>query len=127
MLAVDTNIVVRFLKGDDVRQFRQVIDLFRREMVFVAKTVVLETEWVLRRAYREPPDKVAESLESLIGLPNVTCEDEAAIRQALAWHRSGMDFADAVHLTAAPTMGFVTFDRDMIKVGKRLGLQITAP
>lgn len=128
MIAVDTNIVVRLLKNDDARQFEQAVDLFRSQTVFIARTVLLETEWVLRRGYREDPATVAESLEALVALPNVTCEDEAAFRQALAWHRSGMDFADALHLTAGTSVTeFVTFDRDMIKVGKRLGLNVAAP
>jgi predicted nucleic-acid-binding protein len=128
VIAVDTNIVVRFLKGDDIRQSQQAVDLFRHETIFVAKTVLLETEWVLRRGYRQKTARVADSLEALISLPEVVCEDEAGVRQALAWHQSGMDFADALHLAAnAPAIDFVTFDHDMIKVGKRLGLPVIAP
>ena len=128
MIAVDTNIVVRFLMGDDVRQSQRAVDLFRRETIFVAKSVVLEAEWVLRRGYRQKPAAVAGALEALIGLPNVVCEDEAGVRQALIWYQSGMDFADALHLAGSSrAKAFVTFDRDMIRAGKRLGLQVAPP
>jgi predicted nucleic-acid-binding protein len=128
VIAVDTNIVIRFLMDDDARQSEQAVHVFRREMIFIAKSVVLEAEWVLRRGYREKPARVAEALAGLIGLPNITCEDEAEIRQALAWHQSGMDFADALHLAASRgSTDFITFDRDMIKVGKRLGLAVSTP
>jgi predicted nucleic-acid-binding protein len=128
VIAVDTNIVIRFLMDDDARQSEQAVDIFRREAIFIAKSVVLETEWVLRRGYAEKPAKVAGALADLIGLPNITCEDEAEIRQALAWHQSGMDFADALHLAAShASTKFITFDRDMVKVGRRLGLPVSIP
>lgn len=113
---------------DDARQSKQAVDIFRRETVFIAKSVLLEAEWVLRRGYRERPAKVADALAGLVGLPNITCEDEVEIRQALAWHQSGIDFADALHLAASPQAAeFVTFDSDMVKVGKRLGLAVSTP
>jgi predicted nucleic-acid-binding protein len=128
VIAVDTNIVIRFLMDDDARQSKQAVDIFRRETVFIAKSVLLEAEWVLRRGYRERPAKVADALAGLVGLPNITCEDEVEIRQALAWHQSGIDFADALHLAASPQAAeFVTFDSDMVKVGKRLGLAVSTP
>jgi predicted nucleic acid-binding protein len=46
----------------------------------------------------------------------------------VTWHRSGMDFADALHLAASTrATRFVTFDRDMIKVAKRLDLAVSEP
>ncbi|HBK09487.1 MAG TPA: hypothetical protein DDZ81_27100 [Acetobacteraceae bacterium] len=128
MIAVDTNIVVRFLMDDDVRQSEQATHLFRRETIFLAKSVLLETEWMLRRGYRIEPAKIADALEALIGLPNVTCEDDSSVRQALMWHQAGMDFADALHLAASSrATQFITFDRDMIKTAKRLGLPVSEP
>jgi predicted nucleic-acid-binding protein len=123
-----SNVVVRFLTGDDRRQFERTVQLFRQERVFITKSVVLETEWVLRRGYRQNPEKVIDALEALIDLPNVTCEDEAGVRQALAWQRAGVDFADALHLAAsARAAGFVTFDRDMIKIAKGLRIAASIP
>jgi predicted nucleic-acid-binding protein len=123
-----SNVVVRFLTGDDRRQSERTVQLFRQERVFITKSVLLETEWVLRRGYRQNPEKVIDALEALIDLPDVTCEDEAGVRQALAWQRAGMDFADALHLAAsARAAGFVTFDRDMIKIAKGLRIAASIP
>ncbi len=128
MIAVDTNIVVRFLVDDDLRQSEQAVYLFRRETVFLARSVLLETEWVLRRGYKMNPVKIGGALEALIGLPNVVCEDDSGVRQALMWHQAGMDFADALHLAAGSRAAqFITFDQDMIKAAKRLGLPVSAP
>ena len=49
MLAVDTNVVVRFLTGDEPAQAERARSIFEREAVLLLKTVMLETEWVLRR------------------------------------------------------------------------------
>jgi len=48
MLAVDTNLLVRIVANDDPEQVRRATSLFETERIFVPKTVLLETEWVLR-------------------------------------------------------------------------------
>lgn len=55
MIAIDTNIVVRFLTQDDPAQFKQAARLFRETELFIAESVLLETEWVLRFAYGFSP------------------------------------------------------------------------
>ena len=52
MLSVDTNVVVRLLTADDPKQFRAAEALFAAGPVWISKTVILETEWVLRDSYR---------------------------------------------------------------------------
>jgi hypothetical protein len=41
--------VVRFLTGDEPAQAERARSIFEREAVLLLKTVMLETEWVLRR------------------------------------------------------------------------------
>ena len=128
MIAVDTNVVVRFLVDDDVRQSEQAVYLFRRGTVFLATSVLLETEWILRQGYKMNSVKIGGEREALIGLPNVVCEGDSGVRQALMWHQAGMDFADALHLAASSRAAqFVAFDRDMIQGAKRPGLPVSAP
>jgi predicted nucleic-acid-binding protein len=128
VLAADTNVVVRLLMDDDTAQNENVLQLFDRETIFLAKTVILETEWVLRSIYRLEPARFAGAIEAVVGLPNVWCEGETEIRQALVWHQEGLDFADALHLASSrQATRFVTFDRDMIKAARRLRLPVSAP
>jgi predicted nucleic-acid-binding protein len=49
VVAVDTDIVVRLLTADDPRQTDRTRRLFEAETIFLAKTVLLATRWVLRR------------------------------------------------------------------------------
>ena len=117
MVAVDTNVVVRLLTGDDPRQTAPARAIFENDTVLLAKTVILETEWVLRRLYRFDSKSIADSFAALIGLPDVICEDTEDVVEAIRWMRRGLDFADALHLTAGKTAGrFATFD---LKLAKR--------
>ena len=112
MLAVDTNVIVRYLTRDDAEQFAKVDALIRDEDVYVCTTVLLETEWVLRRAYRFSPDQIMSALTAFAGLPRVTLEDPALAAKAFDWTRNGMDFADALHLAKAESCeAFVSFDQ----------------
>ena len=122
MLAVDTNVVVRFLTGDDARQAPRASALFRSENIWLAKTVLLETEWVLRRLYRLSGEEICAALEVLMGLPNVQIEDATEVAGALRWAASGLDFADALHLASkGESREFITFDEKLVKGAKRLG------
>jgi predicted nucleic-acid-binding protein len=115
-IAVDTNVVVRLLTADDAEQAERAKGLFERETIWLPKTVILETEWVLRRLYRFSRSRVARALTALVALPNVRCEDEAALLSALGWALDGLDFADALHLASAgPAQEFATFDADLVK------------
>ena len=128
MVAVDTDIVVRLLTADDPRQTDRARRLFESETIFLAKTVLLETEWVLRRLYRLEREPVNRALEGLLSLANVRCEDEPGLRQALAWNREGLDFADALHLASSRTAErFVTFDRAMINTATTTGRPVSEP
>jgi len=124
MKAVDTNVIVRLLVEDDRAQAKRARALFEHdeaETVFIAKTVLLEAEWVLRGGYRLSKAKVLDALEALLGLANVTVETPSVVGKALAWARDGLDFADALHLASAASTEegnvgrnvFLTFDRGL--------------
>ena len=116
MIAVDTNVVVRLLTGDDPAQFARVHKLFESETIFLPKTVVLETEWVLRSLYGLSAMDIVRALAALVALPQVRSEDASAIVEALEFSRRGLDFADALHLASSRTAErFATFDRSLIR------------
>ena len=129
MFAVDTNVVVRYLTGDDAEQFAKVNALIGGQDVYVCTTVLLETEWVLRRAYRFSRERVVAALAAFAGLPRVTLQDPALAAKALDWTRYGMDFADALHLAEAQGCeAFVSFDQRLAAVASALSdLKVHAP
>lgn len=123
MIAIDTNIVVRFLTNDHPEQSLRARALLEGHEVFVALTVLLETEWVLRSAYRLAPERIHAALRAFAGLPQVRIEAPDRLARALDRAEAGLDFADALHLDAANQVeAFVTFDARFIKGARRLGL-----
>jgi len=127
MIAIDTNIVVRILARDDPDQSPRARALVHANQVFVASTVFLEAEWVLRSIYRMDKAVVAATLRAFAGLPTVNLEDPARVLQALDWADEGLDFADALHLASAGGCdGFFTFDQGLAKLAPR-GIVVRAP
>ena len=122
MIAIDTNVVVRYLTGDHPTQSAKARALVDKNPVFVPVTVTLESEWVLRSAYGYERVDVAHALRAFAGLPNVTMAQAPVIAAALDLFESGMDFADALHLRlSAECERFVTFDAKFVKTARRTG------
>jgi len=119
MVAVDTNVVVRFLTRDHESQYRRAYRLFTKFDVFIPDTVILETEWVLRYAYEFDRESICDAFERLFGLENVRIEHPYAIAKAVEWHRDGMDFSDALHLVNSRECdALYSFDARFVKAAK---------
>lgn len=71
MVAVDTNIIVRLLTQDDNAQYQKSLEIFQTQTIFIPDTVILETEWVLRFAYKFKPSEICAALRKILGLLNV--------------------------------------------------------
>jgi predicted nucleic acid-binding protein len=122
MLAIDTNLIVRYLTGDHPAQSARARALIDANDVFVSTTVLLEAEWVLRSVYGFEPAPLVTSLTAFAGLPRVKLEDAALAARALNWMAKGLDFADALHLLQSEGCeAFVSFDAKFVKAANRLG------
>jgi predicted nucleic acid-binding protein len=118
MIAVDTNVVVRLIADDHPDQSQVVRSLLRSDRIWISKTVILETIWVLQKYY--PFEAIPEMMDSLVGLENVLVEDASEVSAAFHLMEHGVDPADALHLASAPAgVRFVTFDRDLVRRAKR--------
>ena len=119
MVAVDTNIIVRLLTQDDELQYQKSLEIFQTQTIFIPDTVILETEWVLRFAYKFKPVEICTALRKLFGLPNVHLSNSSLVSQTLRWHEAGLDFADAFHLAQSQNHDdFYTFDEKFVKKAK---------
>ena len=92
-----------------------------RGPVFLPKTVLLETEWVLRYTYEFERTAVNQALAKVCGLPQVVVEDAAGVIQALSWHAEGFDFADALHLASSQkAQAFFSFDTSLVEKARKI-------
>jgi predicted nucleic-acid-binding protein len=122
MVAVDTSVLVRLITQDDRAQAARAARLFQREQVWIAKTVLLETAWVLRYVYDFSPKHITDALQGLAGLSAVHLEDPVAVNQALSWLDAGVDFADGLHLASCgEATRFASFDARLTKSAAKLG------
>lgn len=121
MIALDTNVLVRYLLADDERQHRAAVALLAEAAeCWLPVTVVLELEWVLRTR-RIGREDLERRLRELLALANVRAQHAEAVNVALAWYRDGMDFADALHLALSQqAASFATFDEKLVKRAKAL-------
>ena len=109
MPALDTNILVRLLVGDDARQLARVRTLIestadRDESLFVPLTVTLELEWVLRARYGFARDSILMTFVGLLETRELKFQDEASVERAIYFYRSTKaDFAECLHLGSTIT------------------------
>ena len=99
MIALDTNILARYLLDDEPAQARTARRLLAdaKAEYWIPVTVVLELAWVLRKT-DAPRNVVMERLRDLLSLRNVRVQNADLVFQSLRWAAQGMDLADALHL-----------------------------
>ncbi len=117
MIAIDTNVLVRLLVNDDPVQHAVAKRFFGQQISaaapgFLSLLVVVETHWVLSRAYGFSANAVRSAILAVLDSEQVVVERPGLVRLALA--DPGVDFADQlIHLIGkdAGCTATVTFDR----------------
>lgn len=113
MIALDTNILARYLLRDDARQLARARALLRAKREYwIPVSVILELAWVLKTK-GVPRTEIALRLKELLALRNVRPQLPEAVWPALHWTEAGLDFADALHLALSQRAeALLTFDAD---------------
>lgn len=130
MRAPNTYVLARFFVDDaddaQAAKRRPAAIAALAERSFVAVTVLLELEWVMRGFYGLPNGDISRVLRALTSIAHIAIEDRDSILVALDTFELGLDFADALHLArSARASGFATFDQRLAKRAK--GLALTPP
>lgn len=124
MIALDTNVLVRFLVEDDRRQSAQAAALLERataggEVVFVSDVVLCETVWVLTASYQVPRATIIVTLRHLVRARQLSFSSADRLVRALDAFADGPgDFADYLIAEQARDAGcdiVATFDRSLLK------------
>lgn len=117
MIALDTNILVRYFLRDDPEQAAAAKHLLERELTtdnpgFVSLTVIAELIWVLRKVYRRSAEEIGAIVTHMLQAVEIEIESENVLRSAL--RRSHGDLTDGIIHEIGIQHGCertVTFDR----------------
>lgn len=124
MKGVDTNILVRFLTGDDEIQAEKVYRIFKqceqeKTQLLVPLLVILELIWVLESAYRISRDQVLDSISDLIIMPVLKFENLSVLQQFVqAAKNNSYDLSDLLIAHSAKFQNcdnVITFDKKASK------------
>ena len=121
MRAVDTNVLIRALTGDDPVQSPAARAFIRDNgPVWVSHVVLVETIWVLDSVYACGKPQVVKALNRIIDNKDLALEEPAVVRAALALYQSKarVGFSDCVVLERARSAGHLplaTFDKALGK------------
>jgi predicted nucleic-acid-binding protein len=115
--AVDTNVLVRLITRDDVKQVAKA-EAFVASGAWVPHLVLAEAMWVLSSVYDRGPADIAMAVEMLLNHEHLTLQDAETVAAAVGTfrRRPALGFSDCLVLEVARKAGHVplgTFDRDL--------------
>ncbi len=124
MKGIDTNILVRFLMGDDEIQAKKVYNIFKRiesekQELFVSLLVILELIWVLESVYGISRKEILDSIRELLLMPVLKFEHQSVLQQFTQNARgNSYDLSDILIAHSAGAQGcdtVITFDKKASK------------
>jgi predicted nucleic-acid-binding protein len=119
MIGLDTNVLVRYIMQDDVKQSALATRIIESRSTesrgFIPLVSVVELFWVMSSAYELNRDQLVEALEGLLRTKELVVERAEIVWKALRKFQSAnVDFADCLIERSAAAMGCektMTFDR----------------
>jgi predicted nucleic-acid-binding protein len=120
MRAVDTNVLIRLITGDNASQ-TAVAERFIEEGAWVSVLAVAETAWVLGNWYKQSDAEIAAAVEMLLTHKDLVLQDSEVVAAALDLYKSrpALGFSDCLMLHLARKAGHQplgTFDRALARV-----------
>ena len=120
MRAADTNVIVRIITRDDDKQV-PLADAFIARSAWVSHLVLVETAWVLSKAYKLEPAAIATAIEMLLNHETLSLQDADVVTAALDQYRArpSLGFSDCLVLEIARKAGhlpFGTFDKNLSRL-----------
>jgi predicted nucleic-acid-binding protein len=118
--SVDTNVLIRLVTRDDVKQVAAA-EAFVARGAWVAHLVLTEATLVLTSVYDRSPQEIATAVEMLLNHQHLTLQDADAVTAAVASFRKrpALGFSDCLVVEVARKAGHLplgTFDRDFSKL-----------
>jgi predicted nucleic-acid-binding protein len=120
MRAVDTNVLVRLVTRDDVKQ-AGAAEEFIEAGAWVSHLVLMEAAWVLSAVYDVGASDLAVAIDMLLNHKALTVQDADVVASALQQFQAkpALGFSDCLVLEVARKAGHLplgTFDRNLGKL-----------
>lgn len=124
MKALDTNILIRFLINDDIKQAERVKELLKHaeeagDAFYVSEFVVIEMVWVLSALYELSRGNILDAIEELMLLSVLNFFDNDFMVEFIAISRnSNLDLSDILIGLSGKTNkcpSTITFDKKAAK------------
>jgi predicted nucleic-acid-binding protein len=102
VIALDTNVLLRYLAQDDAAQSARATEIIERRLTvqnpgFVSLVCILEIVWVLRSLYKRTRGEIAQHIEMMLAADSLEVQNEPEVYQAMVALRSGAgSFEDAL-------------------------------
>jgi len=125
MIGLDTNILIRYLTQDDRAQSAKATEILEHRLTknnpgFVSVVVMVETAWVLDRAYGLTAQEIATAIERMLQVEVLAIENEQEVFTAMVALKQGRgSFADALIAELGARAGCtrtLTFDQKAIRL-----------
>jgi len=124
MIGLDTNVLVRYLTQDDPIQSRAATEVIERRLTaqnpgYISIVAMVETVWVLDRAYRLAAGKIAAAVERMLQADAFVVENEQEVFTAMIALKKGHSFADAIIAALGAKAGCsfaLTFDQKALRL-----------
>jgi predicted nucleic-acid-binding protein len=122
LIALDTNVLIRFFVRDDEEQARRALKLIETcreadDSCLISNPVLCEIEWVLETAYRASRSDIVAAIRTLQTTSPFVLEDPELVDRALKLYaREKGDLSDYLLGEIARARGArttYTFDRDL--------------
>jgi predicted nucleic-acid-binding protein len=133
MIALDTNVLVRYFAQDDVRQAALATELIEQQLSathkgFVSLVALLETVWVMESCYDADAATVSDILADLLDTDSIEVQEAPAVRRAFELSSElgkpgQLDLHDCLIATLAQARQAPVFTFDA-KAAKRLGMTL---
>jgi predicted nucleic-acid-binding protein len=125
MIGLDTNVLIRYLTQDDPLQSAKATEIMERRLTpknpgFVSVVAMVETVWVLDRAYSLTAKEISIAVERLLQVEVLAIENEQEVFTAMVALKQGRgSFSDALIAELGARAGSartLTFDQKALRL-----------
>jgi len=122
---IDTNILLRYLTGDDPEKFERCKDLFKQALekkiiLLTSDMVIAELIWTLDSFYKVPKDEIIEKVTIIVNTPNLKIPNKKLLSEVLVlFSQENIDYIDAynaVFMKSNSCAQIFSYDKDFDRI-----------